>query len=115
MPSRLVSVSDPRLSGASQPHGGQFLSADEQALAHREIFPGRTYVATIDARDFPAFPDLDPQSHNPGSSLCDDAASDLAEYGDSVQQHASSHGHNDFKGNVYPSFHAHNCLIQVGL
>jgi hypothetical protein len=117
MLSRLVSVCDPRLSDVSRPHGGQFLSSDEQALAYREIFTRRADVVTIDARDFSidTCPNLEPHSHNPGSSLCDDAASDLAEYGDSVQHHASSHGHSDFKGNDCPSFHTQLPLIQVEL
>lgn len=109
MPSRIVSVCDPRLSDDPRPHGGQFLSSYEQPLAYREIFTRGADIVTIDARDFSTCPDLDPPCHNPGSSLWDDAASDLAEYGSSVQHHSSSHGHSDFKGNVCPSFHAHIC------
>ena len=109
MLSHLVSVCDPRLPGASRPHERHFLSSDEQLLACRDFFTRRADVVTIDARDFSICPDSDLHSHHPGSSLCDDAASDLAEYGDSIQHHLSSHGHSDIKGNVRPSFHAHNC------
>ncbi|KAH8992830.1 hypothetical protein EDB86DRAFT_1420178 [Lactarius hatsudake] len=106
MPSRLVSVCDSRLSDASQPHGGKFLSSDE-LLAFRQFFTRRADDAPLDARDFFTFPHLDQRSHDPVSLLCDDAASDLAEYGDSVQYHSSSHGHSDLSGNVCPGFHAH--------
>ncbi|KAH8994035.1 hypothetical protein EDB92DRAFT_354380 [Lactarius akahatsu] len=99
MPSRLVSVCDSRLSDASQPHGGKFLSSDE-LLAFRQFFTRRADDAPLDARDFSTFPHLDQHSHDLVSLLCDDAASDLAEYGDSVQYHSSSHGHGDLRGTV---------------
>lgn len=102
---RLVSIFDPSLSDASQPHGDQSLSSNK-LLAFREIFTRRADDRTTDARDFSTFPDLDKHFHDP-SSLCDDAASDLAEYGDSLQHHSSSHGHTDYRGNVCPGFHAH--------
>ncbi|KAI9442337.1 hypothetical protein H4582DRAFT_2126828 [Lactarius indigo] len=106
MPSRFVSVCDSRLLDASRPHGGKFLSSDE-LLAFRQFFTRRADDVPLDARDFSTFPHLDQHfSHDPGS-LCDDAASDLAEYGDSVQYHSSSHGHSDLRGNVCPGFHAH--------
>jgi len=107
MPSRLVSVCDSRLSDASRPHGGKFLSSDE-LLEFRQFFTRRADDVPLDARDFSTFPHLDQHSHDP-VSLSDDAASDLAEFGDSVQHHSSSHGHSNFRGNVRPSFHAHSC------
>lgn len=97
MPSRLVSVCDSRLSDASGPQGGQFSSSDG-LLAFREFFTRRP--DTIGARDFSTFPDLDQHSHDP--SLCEDAASDLAECGDSVQHYSSSHGHSGIRGTMRP-------------
>ncbi|KAH9176560.1 hypothetical protein EDB89DRAFT_75421 [Lactarius sanguifluus] len=99
MPSRLVSVCDSRLSDASQPHGGKFLSSDE-LLAFRQFFTRRADDVPLDARDFSTFPHLDQHPHDSVSLLCDDAASGLAEYGDSVQYHSSSHGHSDLRGTV---------------
>ncbi|KAI9461303.1 hypothetical protein BJY52DRAFT_1260704 [Lactarius psammicola] len=99
MSSRLVSVCDSRLLDSSRPHGGKFLSSDE-LLAFRQFFTRRADDVPLDARDFSTFPHLDQHSHNP-VSLCDDAASDLAEYGDSVQHHSSSHGHSDFTGALW--------------
>lgn len=105
MTTRLVSVFDPSFSSVSQPHGDQSLSSDK-LLACRDFFTRRPDDRTIDARKFSICPDLDNYFHDPGS-LCDDVASDLAEYGDSVQYHSSSHGHGDCRGNVYPGFHAY--------
>lgn len=108
MPSRLVSICDSRLLDASRPHGRKFLSSDE-LLAFREFFTRRADDTPIDAHDFSTFPNWDQRPHDTGSLCDDDAVSDLAEYGDSVQYHSSSHGHGDFRGNVCPSFHTRIC------
>lgn len=98
MTSRLVSVFGPSLSNVSQPHGDQSLSSDKLS-AFRDFFNRRPDDRTIDARKFSICPDLGNYFHDSGS-FCEDAASDLAEYGDSVQYHTSSHGHGNFRDNL---------------
>ncbi|KAF8265222.1 hypothetical protein EI94DRAFT_1736289 [Lactarius quietus] len=98
MPYRLISVFESSLSDlsdTSRPHGDQPLSSNK-LLVCREFFVPHADDVTIDARDFATFPDWDKRYHDP-SSLCDDAASDIAEYGDSVQYHSSSHEHSDLR------------------